>query len=230
MATKNVAVFSGCKWHPPHCDCVSLFCGHVPLPFPASSGKPAVLEKQTPARPAGWQGSVCNPCLIGADARNLRGVCQFQVSSGGFATLGREFVRNALTFVQGVKTCALNCGDVNEHIAAAVVGLDETKTFGGVEPFYDTGCHVKFSFIADRCGHITMTQPEEFCIRKGKQAFPNVSKLFHNAAMFSEGNSPRHIAFAICPSKSSAGRLAQAEYARNSTSLNHTPVQKTREL
>jgi hypothetical protein len=128
--------------------CRCFFCGHVPLPFPASSGKkPAVLEKQTPARPAGWQGSVCNPCLIGANARNLRGVCQFQVSSGGFATLGREFVRNALTFVQGIKTCTLNCGDVNEHIAAAVVGLDETKTFGGVEPFYDTGCHVDFPLL-----------------------------------------------------------------------------------
>jgi hypothetical protein len=145
--------------------CAAVFLRPCAAAFSGIIRETRVLEKQTPTRPAGWQGSVCNPYLIGADARDLRGVCQFQVSSGGFATLGREFIRNALTFVQGVKTCALNCGDVNEHIAAAVVGLDETKTFGGVEPFNDTGCHVKFSFVADRCGRITMTRPEEFCIR-----------------------------------------------------------------
>jgi len=71
------------------------------------------------------------PCLNGADVRDLRSVSQFQVSGGGFAALGREFIRNALTFVQRIKACALDCGDVNEHIAAALLGLDEANLWSG---------------------------------------------------------------------------------------------------
>jgi hypothetical protein len=30
---------------------------------------------------------------------------------------------------------------VYEYVRTAAIGLDETKTFGGVEPFYDASCH-----------------------------------------------------------------------------------------
>jgi hypothetical protein len=34
---------------------------------------------------------------------------------------------------------------MNEDVLAAIIGLDEAITLGGVEPFYSAGCHAVYS-------------------------------------------------------------------------------------
>lgn len=73
------------------------------------------------------------------EQQRLRGL--LQVRGSVFAALGRNFVRNALAFVERAHAGFFNRADVNEHIAAAVVRLDETETFLRIEPFNCTCCH-----------------------------------------------------------------------------------------
>jgi hypothetical protein len=47
-----------------------------------------------------------------------------------------------VTFVQGRQARAFNRGDVDEHVLAAVLGLNETKALGRVEPLNDTVRHL----------------------------------------------------------------------------------------
>src|SRR5690606_5185099 len=52
-----------------------------------------------------------------------------------------HLVAELLAFGQIVHSCALDGGDVNKDVGSAVVRLDETETFGGIEPFYCAGGH-----------------------------------------------------------------------------------------
>src|SRR5436305_8895590 len=55
---------------------------------------------------------------------------------------GRDVEADALTFVECLQSGALDRGDVNEDIAPAVVGLDESVTALAIEEFDRTGlCH-----------------------------------------------------------------------------------------
>src|SRR4051812_32272640 len=66
---------------------------------------------------------------------------QLDVRSRRFAALRCKLVPDALALIEGLETQRIKSGDVNEHIRAAVIRLDEAKAFYGVEPFYCTGCH-----------------------------------------------------------------------------------------
>src|SRR5690348_6261776 len=68
----------------------------------------------------------------------LRGL---QVGSRGLALFSDQLVADLLIFVQGAQTGAFNSRDVDEHVRAAGVGLNETKTFSGVEPLNRTRSH-----------------------------------------------------------------------------------------
>jgi hypothetical protein len=57
-----------------------------------------------------------------------------------------DFVSQLLAFLQVPHPSAFDSGDVYEHILAAVVGLDEAETLGGIEPFNCAGGHEKPSF------------------------------------------------------------------------------------
>ena len=50
-------------------------------------------------------------------------------------TAGLEVVSDLLPFVQAGHTRALDCGDVDKSVFGAIVGLDETEAFSGVEEF-----------------------------------------------------------------------------------------------
>ena len=56
--------------------------------------------------------------------------------------IGDDFVRDLLAFAQRSQTSTFNGADVNEHVLAAVLGLNETKALGRVEPLNDTVCHL----------------------------------------------------------------------------------------
>ena len=54
----------------------------------------------------------------------------------------RDVETNSLTFLQGLEALALNRGEVDEEILAAVFGGDEAEALRIVEPFYVACCHV----------------------------------------------------------------------------------------
>lgn len=60
-----------------------------------------------------------------------------------FATLavGDEFETHLVTFTQIIVAGAFDRADVNEGVAAAVIRLNEAKTFLGVEPFHGSRSH-----------------------------------------------------------------------------------------
>ena len=57
-----------------------------------------------------------------------------------------ELEAHALTFVEASEACALNGRDVNEHICAAGLRLDEAEALLLVEPLYGAGSHVDLVF------------------------------------------------------------------------------------
>ena len=69
-----------------------------------------------------------------------------QIVGGAFAraTVLNDVVGDLLAVIQRTQTCALNCGDVNENVRAAVVRLNEAEALGGVEPLYSTSVHNDF--------------------------------------------------------------------------------------
>ena len=67
--------------------------------------------------------------------------CRFLAVAAGF-----QLVRHFLVVVQAGQTGALNRRNMDEHVRAAIVGLDETITLGCVEPFHGAVGHVIFSW------------------------------------------------------------------------------------
>jgi hypothetical protein len=71
----------------------------------------------------------------------LQGLGGLQLSSRGPAAAGVAFHLEAqlLAFMKRRQACALHGQDVHEHVAAAILGLDEAKTLLAVEPLYGAG-------------------------------------------------------------------------------------------
>jgi len=65
---------------------------------------------------------------------------------GRLQALGTFFylIVNRLTFAQGFEARALDRVEMYEHIIAAIVLCDKTKTFGFVKPLYCTCSHMTF--------------------------------------------------------------------------------------
>src|ERR687886_1096051 len=61
------------------------------------------------------------------------------------AALGHHLVGDLLVLVQGLQPRGLHGGDVDEHVLAAVLGLDEAEALVGVEPLHGAGGHATLS-------------------------------------------------------------------------------------
>ena len=57
------------------------------------------------------------------------------------AAIGNEIELDLLAFAQHAKAGALDRADMHEGIAAAIIGLDETKTLLAVEPLHGSRRH-----------------------------------------------------------------------------------------
>ena len=57
------------------------------------------------------------------------------------ALIALEFEGDLLAFIQRTEVRPFNGGDVDEHVRAAVVRLDEAEALGGVEPLHSTSRH-----------------------------------------------------------------------------------------
>ena len=65
-----------------------------------------------------------------------------QIGCGDLAVVATLYIEgDLLIFLQGGQPRTLDGGDVHEHILRAVVGLDETKTFGGIKKLHGARCH-----------------------------------------------------------------------------------------
>src|SRR6185437_7000778 len=62
------------------------------------------------------------------------GSLDLEVLRGSLSTVLDEFELNGLAFIQRAKACALDCGDVNEHILPAFLRLNEAVAFRRIEP------------------------------------------------------------------------------------------------
>ena len=56
-----------------------------------------------------------------------------------------RFERDLLAFIERAQTSTFDGADVNENVGAAIIGLDEAKTLGRVEPLNCSGSHVTIS-------------------------------------------------------------------------------------
>ena len=73
---------------------------------------------------------------------------ELEVFCAGLAAhlVGLGLERHLLSFGKAGQASALDCTDVNEHIIAAVVRLDETKALLAVKPLHDTSRHISIPF------------------------------------------------------------------------------------
>jgi hypothetical protein len=75
-------------------------------------------------------------------------LCSAQVAGSGLAraAICENFELDLLAFVERGQTSAFNSADVHKNVRAAVIGLNEAKTFCRVEPFYGTSVHLGVPF------------------------------------------------------------------------------------
>jgi hypothetical protein len=102
------------------------------------------LKKQkgrASARPFQWKWSLVpvHPWSTATIARS-RSLKLFRSHLAG-PVVASDFESNLLAFLQIPHPSPFDGGDVYEHILAAVIGLNEAETLGGIKPFYCAGGH-----------------------------------------------------------------------------------------
>src|SRR5580704_636427 len=116
-------------------------------------------------------GSVISGRVVGS-----RSECRETIGRGlaGAAVL-RHLVGNLLAFAQRLQTGALDCADVDEHVLAAVIRLDEAIAFLRVEPLDRSSAHSGCPLIDER-----FRKPRH-CGRGGWSMFGKSSSIRHRA-------------------------------------------------
>jgi hypothetical protein len=92
-----------------------------------------------------------------------------------------ELEAELLTFDDRIHACAFNSRDVNEHVGAAVVGLNEAEALGGVEPFNCASGHNEpfLSNIDHRWAThsgVSIFERGKFVKRRAKRSKTNIGK------------------------------------------------------
>src|SRR5205814_6114193 len=68
-----------------------------------------------------------------------------QVLGRFLASVGDDFIMNRLAFVEGAQTSTLNRGNMDEHVLAAALRLNETIAFRWIEPLHRSCSHCRLS-------------------------------------------------------------------------------------
>jgi len=95
-------------------------------------------------RPRALYGSLC-----GISARSTNP----QVPRRGFTPIRDQLEFDRLSLIETSETSAVHCRDVNEHVLAAALRLDEAVTLGRIEPFHGT------------CGHLSLLRSSIAAVR-----------------------------------------------------------------
>ena len=100
-----------------------------------------------------FQGAFCKPVYFkafsSARSRDLENVTRKSLSGGAQivgrrfarATIRHDFVGDLLAFTKRSKSGTLDSADVNEHVIAAIIRLDEAITLGCVKPLHGSHAH-----------------------------------------------------------------------------------------
>ena len=91
-----------------------------------------------------------------------------------------QFVLDLLTFLQGFLAGALDGGDVDEDVLAAIRRRDETITLSGVEPLHDSASHsaLNASYRSKR----RMPQPDDDT--RKKTLSPNFAAAYRKSRVW----------------------------------------------
>src|SRR4030081_1477349 len=73
--------------------------------------------------------------------RFARAASNLEVFSRGLAAVGDFLVFHCLSFIERGKTGLLDRRNMNEHVLAAIAGLDKTETLGRGKPLHSTFSH-----------------------------------------------------------------------------------------
>jgi hypothetical protein len=88
--------------------------------------------------------------LLLRQCQYIRGQSEAKIELSSLKVAGRhlarlcvalKFVAQLLAFDDFAHSGALDCGDVNERISAAIVRLNEAEALSGIKPFYCAGGH-----------------------------------------------------------------------------------------
>src|ERR1700674_562238 len=79
------------------------------------------------------------PVLFARCARSTS--FDFEVLCRGLAAIADDFVLDLLAFIEGAEAGALYRRDVDKHVLAATLRLNEAVTLDGVEPFHSSDRH-----------------------------------------------------------------------------------------
>jgi hypothetical protein len=71
-----------------------------------------------------------------------------EVLGRGFTPIFLLFEAYLVTLIEGAQASALDGGDVNEHILAAVVRLNKPKALGPIEPLYHACRHFNLLVVS----------------------------------------------------------------------------------
>src|SRR5262249_59581756 len=99
----------------------------------------------------------------GSQLGRLRSL-DLKVLRGRLPAVLDEFVLNGLSFVQGTKSGAFDCRDVDEHILPAFLGLDEAIALRRIEPLYGALRHARSPKYYQR-----HSLPQSFSCEQGPQ-------------------------------------------------------------
>jgi hypothetical protein len=64
-----------------------------------------------------------------------------EVARGGFAALAHNVELDLLPIIESAESGAFDSRDMNKNVLSATLGLDESVTFGRIEPFHFSGRH-----------------------------------------------------------------------------------------
>jgi len=67
---------------------------------------------------------------------------RFEIVRRLLAAVAHQFIVDRLTLVEGAQAGPLDRGDMDEHVSAAVLRLNEPITLGRVEPFHCASSHL----------------------------------------------------------------------------------------
>jgi hypothetical protein len=71
-----------------------------------------------------------------------------QIGCRGLSALGHNVERDFLSLVEAAHPGAFDSADVDEHVLAAVIRLDEAEALLAVEPLYGSLRHVNVSLLS----------------------------------------------------------------------------------
>src|ERR1700704_4144187 len=94
-------------------------------------------------------------------AEQLERSADLKVFGRLLATIAYNFVLDGLTLIKGSQACPLDGGNVNEHILPAALRLNESVSFGRVEPFHGSCSH--HPLLAFSAGQVVGAMPRGAC-------------------------------------------------------------------